>query len=98
MRVVAVQRGSALFEDVLALHRQHRSTLGLLPYAAFNDYADARTILGVVTDNELSGYALYDLPGDFIALRQLCANERYRGTGVARALVEELVRRHPERR
>lgn len=98
MEVVEVQRGSSLFEDVLALHRKHRSTLGLLPYAAFNDYADARTILGVVTEDELAGYALYDLPGDFIALRQLCTDERHRGTGVARALVEELVRRHPERR
>ena len=46
---------------------------------------------------ELMGYVLFDLPGNRIKIVHLCVDPKYRGSGVARHLVDEVSKRHQTR-
>ncbi len=86
------------FDGVLALHKSNRSTLGPMPDAAFRDRARHKGLLIGVDSNDIVAYALYDIPRhNVIKLVHVCVSESARGTGIARALVDEAIRLHPNR-
>lgn len=96
--VIEVEPSSSEFDQVLRLYRQAKSNLGFLPDGGFRERAARGSLLAAVRDSKVAGYALYDLPGDCIKLRHLCVDSTLRGHGVARQLVDELIRRHDDRR
>lgn len=96
--VIEVEPSSAEFAQVLRLYRQAKSSLGFLPDGGFTERAARGSLLAALHDGRVAGYALFDLPGDRVKLRHLCVDSRQRGRGVARQLVDELIRRHDDRR
>lgn len=86
------------FDAVLALSKLAKATVGFLPDSALRDRAGRGTLLIARTTDSVLGYVLYDLPRDEVRLRQLVTHPGKRKLGVARLLVEELVRRHSGRR
>lgn len=98
VRVEDVASEPGRLADVLRLYREHSQTLGFMPQGAFEQRADKGTLLVAITANgSTAGYVLYDLPRSHITIRHLCVDPSHRGRGVARAMVDELKRRHPER-
>ncbi len=98
MQVVEVRPTSPEYEAVINLHRAHKDSLGPMPYAAFEERAEAGTLLGVVDGGGIVGYVLYDLVRDEVALRHLCVDVAARGRGAARLLVDSIADRHVQRR
>jgi GNAT superfamily N-acetyltransferase len=96
--VIEVEPSSAEFGQVLRLYRQAKGNLGFLPDGGFRERAARGSLLAALHQGRVAGYALYDLPGDSVKLRHLCVDSRWRGHGVARQLVDELIRRHDDRR
>lgn len=68
-----------------------RSTLGLLPPAAYEDAAHEGCLLLARDGQEIIGYALYGLTRAHVRLTHLCVSSDYRGQGIARRLVEHIV-------
>lgn len=83
-------------QTVLQLLRQGKATVGFLPDEAVEQRIHKGTLLVATVDDRITGYLLYDLPANSVAIRQLVIARRHRKSGVARALVDELVRRHQE--
>jgi hypothetical protein len=81
MELIRVQPQSPELTAVISLHKRDRATLGILPCAGFEQRAASGTLLGCRDGDQLVGYALYDLPSDFVALRQLCVARTHRGRG-----------------
>lgn len=90
--------GSRLFDEAKALGDSESRNLGLLPHAAWDDYAAAGHLLVATEQGQLLGYTAYRVPRAEVRIAHLVVHPDARGTGVARVLVEELARRHPERR
>lgn len=85
-------------EEVLALYKAHRQTLGFMPKGGFVEKALNGTLLVAIDEEGRTvGYLLYDLPKREIAIRHLCVDRTMTSRGVARSLVDELKNRHPER-
>lgn len=80
--------------SVLALLKQAKSTVGFLPDEAVAERVHKGTLLLAVVNDEVVGYLLYDLPAASVTVRQLVVASQARGSGVARALVDELVGRY----
>lgn len=98
---------SELLAAARAMGDSQARTLGLLPYAAWDDYAAGSRILCVLKaprtparddDSELLGYAAFRTPRGAIALTHLAVSPRMRKHGIARMLVDELQRRNPQLR
>lgn len=85
--------------DVIALYRMNKARLGLWPDEAIQDRARASNLLGVFDDSSgtFGGYALYSLVRDQITLWHLCVSDEFRGTGLARRLVDAIREKHPYR-
>lgn len=79
---------------VLELLKQAKGTVGFLTDEAVEERIRKGTLLVAVVVDEIIGYLLYDLPADFVTIRQLVITRQARNTGVARALVDELASRH----
>lgn len=98
--------GMPLFEEAKALGDSEARFLGLLPHAAWADYAQRGQILVAVDPNprgpngqgKLAGYVAFRLPRQEVAVAHLVIHPDFRGRGIARLLVEELRHRYPERR
>lgn len=86
------------FERIVALHRASKATLGHLPFAAFHQAGEqGHLVLGFV-DGELEGYVLYSTPRHHtLKLVHVCVAVGARGTGLARAMVEAVIRDNPTR-
>ncbi|SFK56602.1 MULTISPECIES: GNAT family N-acetyltransferase [Amycolatopsis] len=87
------------YQAVIDLGNRFIGRLGQLPYAAFEEAAEQSRLL-IARDERagaLIGYALYRLPRNEVSLTHLCVEPDARGTGVARALVDEITRRHQDR-
>ena len=73
------------------LMKQNSDTLGFLPLAVLEYYADAGTILGTITaTGHLAAYLLYAGHRDRFRITHLCVSEQFRGQGLARRLIESL--------
>ncbi len=90
--------GSSLFEAAKALGDSEAKNLGLLPHAAWDDYANAGHLLVAATQGRLLGYTAYRVPRAEVRIAHLVVHPDARRRGVARVLVEELARLHTERR
>lgn len=97
VQIIEVGAESEFLVQVLNLHRAAKRYLGPLPDEGFQDRALAGTLLGSLSGGRLGGYVLYDLPANRVTIRHLCVGDDARGEGIARLLIEELVRRHPDR-
>lgn len=82
---------------VIQLADRHRKTLGFMPAQGFHERAATGTLLGAFIDGRLAGYVLYDLPGQRVRLIHLCVDPSFRGTGIAKWLVDALSARHSDR-
>jgi GNAT superfamily N-acetyltransferase len=96
-RVVAVRADGPLLSDIIDLADSASDTLGFLPMAVFHEAARKRTLLAAVQRKKLCGYALFALPQQYIRLTQLCVAPEFRGLGLARLLITEISRLHPDR-
>ena len=83
---------------VLDLLKQAKANVGFLPDEAVEQRIRKGTLLVAIDNGDVVGYALYDLPGDRVTIRQLAVERDARTGGVARALVEELVHRYKDAR
>jgi hypothetical protein len=97
-KTIDVEPDSDEIRAVMRLHRAAKTTLGFLPDQGFTDRAERGTLLAAVDSGRVVGYTLFDLTGDRVRLRHLCASKASRKGGVARVLVEEIKRRHNSRR
>ena len=95
--VVAVSPGSEMYEAAISLGDANSRTLGHMPYAAFEQAAREGRLVVHVVDEEVLGYALFSrrVRTHDLSLTHLCVDERQRGSGTARVLVEHLVATHP---
>ncbi|MBO3736560.1 GNAT family N-acetyltransferase [Actinoplanes flavus] len=71
-----------------------RSTLGHMPFSAYDSAADKGTLLLAYCGDLVVGYALYALARRRVRLSHLCVDPAWRGKGIARLLVEEISQRH----
>ncbi|MBB3097660.1 GNAT superfamily N-acetyltransferase [Actinoplanes campanulatus] len=71
-----------------------RSTLGHMPFSAYDSAADKGVLLLAYCDDLVVGYALYALARRRVRLSHLCVDPVWRGQGIARLLVEEISHRH----
>lgn len=94
----SVVPGTPLFDAAKALGDSETRALGLLPHAAWDDYAQAGHLVVATEHGVLLGYTAYRVPRSEVRIAHLVVSADARGTGVARALIAELTRRHPERR
>ena len=92
-----IKPGSPELDQVLALHRTAKQYLGFLPDEGFKDRAAAGTLLGGFAEGQLCGYVLYDLPANRVTIRHLCVDPDWRGTGIARLLIDAISERHHDR-
>lgn len=100
---VAVLRDAAddgaLLERAIRLGDANRRYLGLLTPPAYRDYAANGTLLCAVDGGgRLLAYAAFRLPRDEVVLAHLVVDREAKGRGLARALVDEIGRRHSPRR
>ena len=97
--IVEVSPDSLHYGQVIELGNDNSATLGLLPYAAICQAADEGRVLAFVENDEVKGYALYGVrirTGN-ISLTHLCVNQSQRGQGIARDLVDEIIKRNRHR-
>lgn len=95
-----VAPGDARFPDVqdlISLGDLHKATLGVLPHAAYRQYADDGTIVAAVDGETLLGYSVFAdrKTRQDLKLIHLCVGLSSRGRGVARAMVQSISDRYP---
>lgn len=90
LEISKVNSPTSYRERILQLHRASAATLGLLPFAAFDEYIQKRQILLAVHNGELLGYLLYRTTRGRATIVHLCVDQKSRGGGVATALVAAL--------
>ena len=84
-------------ECAIQLGNQARDTLGYLPFAAYEDAACNYGLLLARERGVVVGYALFGLASRHVRLTHLCVDDRHRGQGIARKLVDWISRRHADR-
>src|SRR2546429_3048874 len=75
---------SAAVRSAVQIGNAARSTLGHLPFAAYEDAAHKGYLLLARDGQEIIGYALYGLTRTHVRLTHLCIRSDYRGRGIAR--------------
>lgn len=101
VEILEVEPTDGLLRRVIELgNGPAKQTLGLLPDEGFEDRARKGTLLAAAEGEQLLGYVLYDLPTrhNNVTIRQLCVAPAARGQGIARRLIEALIKRHRNRR
>ena len=83
--------------SVVALGDQFKRYLGLYPAGALLEAIRDERVIGAFRGEELLGYVLFDLPRTDIRLVHLCIAAESRRLGIARMLVDDIQRRHPDR-
>ncbi|MGC5247423.1 GNAT family N-acetyltransferase [Gordonia sp. DT219] len=95
-----VEPGSALFTSVKSLGDEHSKYLGLLPHAAWAEYAEAGHICAMVDDAARDtplAYVAYRTPRNEIVVAHLVVRSAARGLGLARCLIDFLRGSYPDR-
>ncbi len=84
-------------ERLIALGDLHKTTLGVLPHAAYRQYADDGTIVAAVDGDILLGYSVFAdrKTRQDLKLIHLCVALHGRGRGVARAMIQSISDRYP---
>lgn len=82
---------------IIALGDQHKATLGVLPHAAYSQYAADGTMVAAVEGDSLLGYSVFAdrKTRQDLKLIHLCVGVGHRGRGVARAMVQAISDRYP---
>lgn len=90
------QPGFPNLEELIALGDLHKSTLGVLPHAAYRQYALDGTIVAAIHSQTFVGYSVFTqrTTRQDLKLIHLCVGVKYRGLGVARALVDAISSRY----
>lgn len=91
--------------EVIELGDLHRGTMGQLPYAGFEQAADADHIVvafasGPAGEATLAGYCLYDPTTKaerYARIAHLCVADQHRGNGLSRQLIEAVHARCADR-
>lgn len=99
-RVTPVLPDTPLFQAVLTLGDANRRMTGLLPRAAWTDYAERGHLLAVVCADEPrvpAAYVAYRLPRDEVVLTHLVVAKGDQGQGLARLLVKHVSDAHQGR-
>lgn len=74
------------------LMKRHSNTLGFLPKEALRSYLEAGNTLGAKSDDgKLIGYLLHGTYPNYFRIAQLCVAEAFKGRGIARRFVNELI-------
>ena len=93
-RLEEIKSKSECIKDVKKMADTSSSTLGFLPYGAFERLADKGNIIVCLNIQEgrekCVGYCLYDIGKGRVRLNHLCVNPDYRGMGIARILISKL--------
>ncbi|WP_420621405.1 GNAT family N-acetyltransferase [Candidatus Poriferisodalis sp.] len=99
-RIEPVQANGPLYDQVVALGDANSATLGHLPYAVFEEAATSGCLLAATRNGEVVGYALFALRSRRfeVSLTHLCVRNSERGQGTSRRLVDDIARRHADRR
>lgn len=80
-------------QAIKLLADRNSATLGFLPYGAFDRLADDERILACISsEGECLGYLLFGTNKHRVKLTHLCVSDKWRGRGIARALVNYLRR------
>ena len=88
---VEVAPESELLERVIALGDRHKKTIGMLPHAAFSEYAsNNRLWAGVDSDGDLLGYVLFRDTGHDVKVVHLVVDTENHHGGIARWLIDQL--------
>lgn len=83
---------------ILALLKQAKSTVGFLSDTAVAERIGKGTLFVAASGDGIVGYLLFDLVAESVAVRQLAVDRSARNLGVAKGLVDELVRRFQDSR
>jgi ribosomal protein S18 acetylase RimI-like enzyme/predicted nucleic acid-binding protein len=78
--------------EVYRLYRTHSAMLGFFPQGAMDGLVRDGTVLVAVAGPEILGYLAYRVSGASAKVVHLCVSSEHRGSGVGRALCEELFR------
>ena len=91
--VYPIASDSSMLSEVIALADRNSKYLGLFPRSCFAREAEKKRILVAEFHDKLAGYVLYRTTKDRAVIQQLCVHESFRRQGVARSLVDDLVKR-----
>ncbi|QDU16892.1 Acetyltransferase (GNAT) family protein [Gimesia maris] len=86
-----ISENSPYLDKIIALGDLNKSTLGFLPQVVFVERARDRQLLAIIDGEDLAGYILFYPTGGKVRITHLCVADNYRGQGVARTLVNELI-------
>lgn len=98
--IVTVQSGTPLYQAVIALGDSQKEHVGPLPYAAWEEYAEAGRVLAIVNQTAPTvplAYITYRLPRNEVAIAHLVVATKARGRGLARRLVSHLSAAYADR-
>lgn len=83
------------WDDILALAKQHRATLGFLTDSAFEDRVRLGHFVVARNRGRLAGYCLYDVPrAGYIKLVHVCVATR--GMNIGKRMIEKVIESHRE--
>lgn len=94
--VVANSEDRELIQAAIELGNRSKSTLGLMPFAGYDDAAQKGTLMFAVCDGRMVGYALYALARRRVRLVHLCVDPDSRHQGIAHQLVARISERHSD--
>ncbi len=80
-------------DEVFALYRKDSCTLGFMPRGAFEEgIAKGRLLVATDDAEQIHGYLLYRVAHGYAAITHLCVSSAARGSGIGKAMVDELKR------
>lgn len=91
LEIKHVNDNSPFLDKVIDLGDLNKATLGFLARVVFMERARNNQLLAMIDGDNLAGYILFYPTGYKVRITHLCVADNYRGQGVARSLVNELI-------